>query len=489
METNNILNNTTPIHTEPSHSNTAGPLRRAFNRVLTGVLAVSLIACTLTGCQQAEPETTGQSTKATATTGAVAPATSEDLIEVIPEEASATSQDLVFSDSETSASPNSSLPSGSCGERLTWAFDSTTGTLRIDGSGDMADFAEAKDVPWYSYQKDITQIDFSSEVTGIGNNAFNGCTALQSLLFPNGLTRIGDYAFAGCVYCPMDTYYFSNTLTEIGKGAFQGDYTNMEVIVCPESLTKLGDDAFSQYTGWTTIWILNQDCAIGSHLGDSDKVTICGFPGSTAEQYASENGYTFDPIVENMEALVDQLGRDDLSAGETTHYRGVIPVGNRHLCQICHASRVCATEEEIQKAKESGTLVLDGKSYVFTDSEEEIKMLVGESAFEQRFSEDGIGWIFDPTVSKLNYYVVMQEGDHYQFHLPVWYEEDKYMQHYSAIGWIWMDSDSLFSNNGMLSTAGEDSYATVLKFKLRPCRLELNDEGKIVFCWASASKV
>lgn len=35
-------------------------------------------------------------------------------------------------------------------------------------------------------------------INSIGDVAFNGCTALTSITFPNNLCTIGNYAFSGC---------------------------------------------------------------------------------------------------------------------------------------------------------------------------------------------------------------------------------------------------------------------------------------------------
>ncbi|MBW4899143.1 leucine-rich repeat domain-containing protein [Prevotella denticola] len=39
-----------------------------------------------------------------------------------------------------------------------------------------------------------------NSVTKISDYAFAGCYALTSVTIPNSVTKIGDYAFAGCIY-------------------------------------------------------------------------------------------------------------------------------------------------------------------------------------------------------------------------------------------------------------------------------------------------
>ena len=50
---------------------------------------------------------------------------------------------------------------GSCGTQpnsCLWSFDSTTNILEISGNGEMDDYFDVSDIPWYSYAKSVSQI-------------------------------------------------------------------------------------------------------------------------------------------------------------------------------------------------------------------------------------------------------------------------------------------------------------------------------------------
>ena len=79
--------------------------------------------------------------------------------------------------------------SGTCGDNLTWRFNKNTGTLTIEGSGEMDDFYW--DQPWDAYMQDIKKVVFPAGLTSIGDWAFYRCTGLTSVTFPAGLTSIG----------------------------------------------------------------------------------------------------------------------------------------------------------------------------------------------------------------------------------------------------------------------------------------------------------
>ncbi len=74
-------------------------------------------------------------------------------------------------------------------------------TLIISGSGAMADFSSADNQPWKASRADIKKVMIEPYVTGIGNNAFNGCSNLKTVFVCNNsnvITTLGTDAFNGC---------------------------------------------------------------------------------------------------------------------------------------------------------------------------------------------------------------------------------------------------------------------------------------------------
>ncbi len=73
---------------------------------------------------------------------------------------------------------------GNCGAEgvnLTWTLDED-GVLTIRGAGNMADYAEGG-APWYAYRHSITAAVIENGVTGIGDYAFAGCDALRDVYY------------------------------------------------------------------------------------------------------------------------------------------------------------------------------------------------------------------------------------------------------------------------------------------------------------------
>ncbi len=64
----------------------------------------------------------------------------------------------------------------------------------------------------------LTGVTLNKGVTNIGNYAFNGCTGLTSVLIPDSVTSIGWNAFSGCN--GLTSVIIPDSVTSIGDGAF-----------------------------------------------------------------------------------------------------------------------------------------------------------------------------------------------------------------------------------------------------------------------------
>ena len=69
-----------------------------------------------------------------------------------------------------------------------------------------------------------------------GEDAFEGCSSLETINIPNSLTSIGSSAFAEC--SSLETITIPNSVTSIGYSAF-GDCTNLTSII------------FNNTSGWS----------------------------------------------------------------------------------------------------------------------------------------------------------------------------------------------------------------------------------------------
>ena len=107
---------------------------------------------------------------------------------------------------------------GTCGENLTWTFESATGTLTISGTGQMAKYGLSNPAPWYNFRFDILKVIFESGVTSIDDCAFFDCSNLTSISIPDGMTEINFGAFQDCN--ELININIPKSVTWLGVGVF-----------------------------------------------------------------------------------------------------------------------------------------------------------------------------------------------------------------------------------------------------------------------------
>jgi len=83
---------------------------------------------------------------------------------------------------------------------FSYFFDKVTGKLVIRcvrGNGKLPDFSAANPAPWAAYASKITRVIIAEGVTAVGAGAFEGCTALKSVVFPSTIESVDADAFTG----------------------------------------------------------------------------------------------------------------------------------------------------------------------------------------------------------------------------------------------------------------------------------------------------
>ena len=111
------------------------------------------------------------------------------------------------------------LISGKAGA-LAWVL-CNDGTLTISGKGDMPDYAQHSDPPWWDYRNSISNVVIEHGVTTIGDYSLNYIPMI-SLSIPSSATRIGHAAFYACSKLTSVTIPESVTTIRSGAGAFSG---------------------------------------------------------------------------------------------------------------------------------------------------------------------------------------------------------------------------------------------------------------------------
>ena len=104
--------------------------------------------------------------------------------------------------------------------------------------------------------KEIIMLEPDNEndphLTEIPTDAFKGCTSLEAVRIPDGITKIGSGAFS---HCAFENISFPNSLVEIGPNAFEY-CRNLKSITIPHSVKKIGNSAFQWNSSMTDVYVL-----------------------------------------------------------------------------------------------------------------------------------------------------------------------------------------------------------------------------------------
>ena len=110
----------------------------------------------------------------------------------------------------------------------------------------------------------ITSVTFGkdSQLTSIGDGAFNWCESLESITIPDSVTSIGEGAFCCCA--KLTSITIPDGVKSIGNYAFAG-CSALESITIPDSVLNIGDSAFKECTALKNITIPGSVLSIGDN--------------------------------------------------------------------------------------------------------------------------------------------------------------------------------------------------------------------------------
>jgi len=114
-----------------------------------------------------------------------------------------------------------------------------------DGVGKIGSYA-------FSGCSNFTKIELPNTVTNIMAGAFSYCRGLTSVAIPNSVTSIGSCAFRNC--SGLMSMTIPDGVTSIGSETFSG-CTNMTNVTIPYSVANIGNSAFYNCRGLTSVTI------------------------------------------------------------------------------------------------------------------------------------------------------------------------------------------------------------------------------------------
>lgn len=153
----------------------------------------------------------------------------------------------------------------------------------------------------FRYCRNLTSISIPGSVTYIGEFAFSNCSSLARITIPASVNRIGSFAFNNV--CNLKEVYFSSledwltidekkweSIPRINKGDLYFNGKRLEHLIIPDGIRKIRDTAFDGCVSLTCASIPNTVTNIG-------KCAFCGCDGLTdisiPESVISIDDYAF----------------------------------------------------------------------------------------------------------------------------------------------------------------------------------------------------
>ena len=228
---------------------------------------------------------------------------------------------------------------GTCGDNITWRMvedDNYERTLTISGAGDMTE-------PLDIYGNRVRTVIIDYGITSIGDKAFSSFFEdLETIIMPSSITKIGAGAFVSCK--SLKEIILPDSVTSIGDYAFES-CKSLTSIIIPYGVTRIGDGVFTDCKSLKTITIPESVTSIGYRAFDAcQSLESIVIPESVTKIEASafENCSSLEDVV--IPSSVSEID-DNTFQGCTSLRHAVIPEGVARIGQ--RAFLKCTSLESI----------------------------------------------------------------------------------------------------------------------------------------------
>lgn len=139
------------------------------------------------------------------------------------------------------------IPNGTYLEGGPFEYCTAIEYIRVTGSGKLS-----TNLPWFSTKQSKLIVDLDQGITEISDKAFYNCSYLYKVNIPNTVTRIGKSAFEKCTNL-SGPLVLPEGLTEISELAFSDCRALNGQLEIPQTVTLIGRGAFNYCSGFSGV--------------------------------------------------------------------------------------------------------------------------------------------------------------------------------------------------------------------------------------------
>ena len=243
-----------------------------------------------------------------------------------------------------------------------------------DGVTKIGDYA-------FCYCIGLTKVTGGKDLTSIGKGAFQGCNMITEIPVSDKVTSIGEYAFCQCQQ--LTSINIPGGITTIGEDVFAHCYSLKSVSI-PSSVTTIGGSAFAACVGLTSVVIPEGVKEIGSQaFASCEKLESVEIPSTVTNigYYAFNNNKALTKVISHIQTLsettVNENAFDSNVKTKTTLY---VPKGTVNTYKETNVWKNFANIKEIPISTANG----DGVTiyYQYTDdSKTALKVISGPDKY------------------------------------------------------------------------------------------------------------
>ena len=202
-----------------------------------------------------------------------------------------------------------------CGQQAVWEYEEDKGRLIIQGVGTMEDYTEPEQVPWNALIQEIKTVVIRNGITTVGDYAFAGCSSLQEVTLPGSVEIVGVFSFKGCT--GLKEIVIPEGVRVLASKAFQF-CSALKKVYLPSTLTDVDMRVFGKcesleeviYQGSEKQWeqiMISRSASDNQYLVQARRYCL-GTQSTKTPEIRQKSLDRYEQIIRKVREVLDQGG-------------------------------------------------------------------------------------------------------------------------------------------------------------------------------------